>query len=99
MITFLDTENERLQNLFSTPIIGGIAIFLIALLPVPIMFLVNGIFEIVGNELIERSNAIITGLWNMVLTFRYKIKISVFFIPCWILFIIIGVHRLFMIIP
>ena len=95
MIINLKTENKLLMDLYEPPIIGGFLILLFALLPVPVLFLVNWLFELVETETIERVNALISGFWNIGLTFIYKIRIGIFFIPCWILFTIIGILRLF----
>jgi hypothetical protein len=98
MIISLKTKNKKLNDLFEPPIIGGIIIFLISILPVPLMFIINGFFDIIPTEIIERYNAIITAGWNIFLTYYSKIKISIFFIPCWILFLVIGLLRLFQVI-
>lgn len=98
MIINLKTENKLLQELYEPPIIGGFLVLLLALLPVPVLFILNGLFELVETEAIERVNALITGFWNIGLTFIYKIRIGIFFIPCWILITIIGILRLLRII-
>lgn len=95
MFVSLDTKVEELKNLFELPFIGGILIFLVAITPVPLLFILNGIFEFAPTEIIERTNALITGFWNIILTFYFKTKISILLIPCWILFTIIGILRLF----
>lgn len=98
MIPSLKTENQTLQKIFEPPIIGPIVIFLIAIAPVPLLFIINAIFPLDENSSIEQYNALVAGLWNLLLTFGLKIKINIFFIPCWLLFTIIGTLRYFQII-
>ncbi len=98
MIITLKTENKTLQKMFEPPLIGGFIIFLIAVAPIPLLFILNGMFNFTENTVIERINALVTGLWNVFLWFGLKIKIGIFLIPCWILFTVIGILRYFQII-
>ena len=98
MLISLKTEIQWIKRAFEPPFIGGWLIFLIAAAPIPLILLINGLFEIIDNESIERTNALVTAAWNAVLTFVYKTKISILFIPCWLLFSVIGILRLLAII-
>lgn len=98
MIISLETKYPTLQKICEPPIIGPIFIFLIAVAPIPLLFILNGIFHFTTNEYIEQINALVTGIWNVALTFGFRIKIKLFFIPCWILFLLIGTLRYFHII-
>lgn len=95
MIISLNTENLTLCKIFDIRILGPFIILLFALTPIPLMFIANGIFDITTNEYLERINAMIAGLWNTLLYWYFRIKISIFFIPCWILFLILGALRYF----
>mgnify|MGYP003668646519 CR=1 FL=1 len=98
MIISLKTDIEWLNDFYKPPIIGAFIILLVSVVPVPILFIINGIFDIVEIEVVERVTALFAGVWNIVLTFFFKTKISILFVPCWILFTIIGILRLFSII-
>ncbi len=98
MIISLKSNYEKLNEVFEIPFFGGIIIFVLAAFPVPLLFILNGIFEFADIAYIERINALITGIWNCFLCFIMKIEIGIFIIPCWILFTVIGVLRWFQII-
>lgn len=98
MVITLKTKNQTLQKIFGTPMVGAIVVFLIALAPVPLLFILNHIFNFTENIFIERINALITGLWNLVLFLKFEINIGVLFIPCWLLFTVIGILRCFQVI-
>lgn len=98
MFISLKTDKEWLNEVYKTPIIGAFFILLVSVAPVPILFILNGIFDLVETEILERVTALFAGVWNIVLAFLLRTKISVLFVPCWILFMIIGILRLFLII-
>ena len=89
MIINLKTEKKLFLDIYRPPIIGGFLILLFALLPAPILFILNGIFELIETEAIEKINALVTGVWNIILTFGYKIRIGIFFILIWFQFYLI----------
>lgn len=93
MIVSLKTENRALLKMFEVPVIGPFIIFLIAMLPIPLMFILNGLFDFASTDYIERINALVAGAWNLVLLFGCRVKICFIFIPCWILFTLIGILR------
>jgi len=93
MIITLKTEKGTLNKLMDIPFLGGLLIFLLAMLPIPLLFIVNGLFDVMDNAIVEKTNALIAGIWNMLLTFGLRIQIGIFFIPCWILFLAIGIFR------
>lgn len=93
MIVSLKTENVTLLKIFEVPLIGPFIIFLLAVIPIPLMFIINGVFDLTNTDYIERINALVTGAWNLLLFFGLQVKISFIFIPCWMLFIIIGMFR------
>lgn len=98
LLVSMETDNEILNDFYNVPIIGSFIVFLVAMCPVPIMFLTNSMFDLVEVELTERIAALLAGCWNVLLTFKFNIKISFILIPCWILFTIIGVLKIFQII-
>ncbi|UIR56908.1 hypothetical protein LZQ00_03605 [Sphingobacterium sp. SRCM116780] len=93
MIITLKTQKESLNKLMDIPLLGAFLFFLLAMLPVPLLFIVNSLFDLMDNALVEKTNALITGVWNVLLTFGLRIQIGIFFIPCWILFLVIGIFR------
>ena len=90
MVTSLDTENKTLIDLAKPPIIGGYIILLFAVLPVPVLLIINELVDLVPSEAFEGWLALSAGLWNGILAYFYEIRIKVLFIPCWIFFTGLG---------
>ncbi|WP_313533545.1 hypothetical protein [Sphingobacterium athyrii] len=95
MIITLKTARQSLNNLMEIPFLGALIIFLLAMAPVPLLFISNAIFPFAMENYLEKIVALIAGIWNAILAFGFKITIGIFMIPCWLLFLIIGLYRYF----
>ena len=92
MIAHAKSKYQIVENLSDIPILGG---FIIALFSaIPGMFLT--IYSSWINEISEIDFQIYTGfsfvLWNLFL-WKKEIKLYIFFIPAWLLWLIIGVLK------
>lgn len=97
MMITLKTPHKSMLDIFDIPIIGVIIFFIIALIPVPIYMMISEIYDVkydADNGLIQG----ITAIWNLVLSYILKVKIGIFFIPCWILFFVVFCLKFFNII-
>lgn len=95
MIITLKTPKTSLNNLMEVTFIGPLLLFLLAMAPVPLLFITNALVPFAEDSFIERINTLIAAFWNMLLAFGFRITIGIFFIPCWLLFLVIGVYRYF----
>ena len=84
------TPYEGLQKMAALPFIGGVVLFVLALLPVPVVWLLHGIFGWWDAEVLARVVALVAALWNLGLSLFARTTISLFAIPCWLLFLLIG---------
>ncbi len=95
MIISLKTGSKPLNDLFAIPLLGSFIIFVLALFPVPLAYILNHFLYFAEDTFIERGIVLVTAVWNVILTFVFHVRISIFFIPCWLLFLIIGILRYF----
>lgn len=98
MIIGLKTPYKTALNIFNIPLAGPFIFLVIACFTLPFALIVNHFFHFATNYQIEQANLIIMPLWNLLLSFVAKIKISIFFIPCWLAFGIIGALKYFQVI-
>ena len=87
------TQCEGLQKIAAVPLVGGAVLFLLALLPVPVAWLLHGVFGWWDAAALARGVALVAALWNLGLSLFARTTISLFAIPCWLLFLLIGSLR------
>ena len=84
------TQYEGLQKTAAVPLIGGAVLLLLALLPAPVAWLLHGVFGWWDAAVLARVVALVAALWNLGLSLFARTTISLFAIPCWLLFLLIG---------
>ena len=87
------TPYEGLQKTAAVPLVGGVVLFVLALLPVPVAWLLHGVFGWWDAAVLARVVALVAALWNLGLSLFARTIISLFAIPCWLLFLLIGSLR------
>ena len=87
------TQCEGLQQMAAVPFVGGALLFVLALLPVPVAWLLHGVFGWWDATMLARVVALVAALWNLGLSLFARTTISLFAIPCWLLFLLIGSLR------
>ena len=87
------TQCEGLQQMAAVPFVGGVVLFVLALLPVPVAWLLHGVFGWWDAAALARVVALVAALWNLGLSLFARTTISLFAIPCWLLFLLIGSLR------
>ena len=87
------TQCEGLQQMAAVPFVGGALLFVLALLPVPVAWLLHGVFGWWDAAALTRAVALVAALWNLGLSLFARTTISLFAIPCWLLFLLIGSLR------
>ena len=87
------TQYEGLQQMAAVPLLGGVVLFVLALLPVPVAWLLHGVFGWWDAAALARVVALVAALWNLGLSLLARTTISLFAIPCWLLFLLIGSLR------
>ena len=80
------TQCEGLQKIAAVPLVGGAVLFLLALLPVPVAWLLHGVLGWWDAEVLARVVALVAAGWNLILGLFARTTISLFAIPCWLLF-------------
>ena len=87
------TQCEGLQQMAAEPFVGGALLLVLALLPVPVAWLLHGVFGWWDAAALTRAVALVAALWNLGLSLFARTTISLFAIPCWLLFLLIGSLR------
>ena len=87
------TQYEGLQQIAAVPVMGGVLLFVLALLPVPVAWLLHGVLGWWDAAALTRAVALVAALWNLGLSLFARTTISLFAIPCWLLFLLIGSLR------
>ena len=87
------TQCEGLQQMAAVPFVGGALLLVLALLPVPVAWLLHGVFGWWDAAALARVVALVAALWNLGLSLLARTTISLFAIPCWLLFLLIGSLR------
>ena len=87
------TQCEGLQKIAAVPLVGGAVLFLLALLPVPVAWLLHGVLGWWDAAELARVVALVAAGWNLILSLFARTTISLFAIPCWLLFLLIGSLR------
>ena len=87
------TQCEGLQQMAAVPLLGGAVLLVLALLPVPVAWLLHGVFGWWDAAVLARVVALVAALWNLGLSLFARTTISLFAIPCWLLFFLIGSLR------
>ena len=87
------TQCEGLQQMAAVPFVGGALLFVLALLPVPVAWLLHVVFGWWDAAVLARVVALVAALWNLGLSLFARTTISLFAIPCWLLFLLIGSLR------
>ena len=87
------TQCEGLQQMAAVPFVGGALLFVLALLPVPVAWLLHGVFGWWDAAVLARVVALVAALWNLGLSLFARTTISLFALPCWLLFLLIGSLR------
>ena len=87
------TQCEGLQKIAAVPLVGGAVLFLLALLPVPVAWLLHGVLGWWDAAVLARVVALVVAGWNLILSLFARTTISLFAIPCWLLFLLIGSLR------
>jgi hypothetical protein len=95
MIISGTSQNKKLDEFLNIQIIGSIICFFICSAPIPIIFVYNYIYPTFQEVDLEKYLPLIVSIWNFILTYFLKVKISIFFIPCWIVFGMIFILKLF----
>lgn len=87
------TQCEGLQKTAAVPLLGGAVLLVLALLPVPVAWLLHEVFGWWDAVVLARVVALVAALWNLGLSLFARTTISLFGIPCWLLFLLIGSLR------
>ena len=87
------TPYEGLQKTAAVPLVGGVVLFVLALLPVPVAWLLHEVFGWWDAAALARVVALVAALWNLGLGLFARTTISLFAILCWLLFLLIGSLR------
>ena len=80
------TQCEGLQQMAAVPFVGGALLFVLALLPVPVAWLLHGVLGWWDAAVLARVVALVVAGWNLILSLFARTTISLFAIPCWLLF-------------
>ena len=80
------TPYEGLQKTAAVPLIGGAVLLFLALLPVPVAWLLHGVLGWWDAAVLARVVALVVAGWNLILSLFARTTISLFAIPCWLLF-------------
>ncbi|MCO6516382.1 MAG: hypothetical protein J6586_07790 [Snodgrassella sp.] len=94
MIISLKTHHPFLISIMNIPLIGAYIILLLALLPVLVAVIVDEIWPYGFTD----DNAFIhmvVAFYNLILSFIFKIRIAIIFIPCWLIFLVVGISKFF----
>lgn len=94
MIISGTSQNKKLDEILKIPIIGAVTCFFICSAPIPILFIFNYISPTFQETDLEKYLPLIVSIWNIILTYFLKVKINIFFIPCWIVFGLIFILKL-----
>ena len=87
------TPYEGLQKTAALPFMGGVRWLVLALLPVPVAWLLHGVLGWWDAAELARVVALVAALWNLGLGLFARTTISLFAILCWLLFLLIGSLR------
>ena len=87
------TQCEGLQQMAAVPFVGGALLLVLALLPVPVAWLLHGVLGWWDAAELARVVALVAALWNLGLSLFARTTISLFALPCWLLFLLIGSLR------
>ena len=87
------TPYEGLQKTAALPFMGGVLLLVLALLPVPVAWLLHGVLGWWDAAELARVVALVAALWNLGLGLFARTTISLFAILCWLLFLLIGSLR------
>ena len=87
------TQYEALKKTAAVPLLGGAVLFVLALLPVPVAWLLHEVLDWWDSDVLARVVALVAALWNLGLSLFARTTISLFAIPCWLLFLLIGSLR------
>ncbi|MBN8642457.1 MAG: hypothetical protein J0L86_11660 [Flavobacteriales bacterium] len=90
----IETKNDLLKEINEVPFIGEIVILLYSALPLVLLMMANRIFDLIDDVYVKNVDVLIAGLWNIFLHFKKDTKMSIFTIPCWILYTVVGVIKL-----
>ena len=80
------TQYEGLQQMAAVPLLGGAVLLVLALLPVPVAWLLHGVLGWWDAAVLARVVALVVAGWNLILSLFARTTISLFAIPCWLLF-------------
>jgi len=94
MIIGIKTNRKRLLKVADAPVIGGIFLFITCFVPaVAATFFIQYLFpSISGDPYFGYILGVILPLWNLLL-YIFDIRLSIFYIPAWLLFGAIGLLR------
>ena len=70
------TQCEGLQKIAAVPLVGGAVLFLLALLPVPVAWLLHGVLGWWDAEVLARVVALVAAGWNLILGLFARTTIS-----------------------
>ena len=87
------TPYEGLQKMAAVPLLGGAVLFVLALLPVPVAWLLHGVLGWWDAEVLARVVALVAAGWNLILGLFARTTISLLALPCWLLFLLLGSLR------
>lgn len=90
MFITLKSDRRMLMKIAKIPFLGDAVLMSIATFPFFVLMVVNA-FLALGYENLEKSKMyVVFGIYNIILTFFFKIRISIFFCPCWLFFTFYG---------
>ena len=87
------TQCEGLQQMAAVPFVGGALLLVLALLPVPVAWLLHGVLGWWDAEVLARVVALVAAGWNLILGLFARTTISLLALPCWLLFLLLGSLR------
>lgn len=94
MIIGIKTNRKRLLEVTEIPVIGGFFLFVLCFVPaVAATFFVQHLFpSISGDPNFGYILSVLLPLWNLLL-YLLDVRLSVFYVPAWLLFGVIGLLR------
>lgn len=95
MIINLKTQYKAAHDIFKIPLIGPFLFFLIALFPALLCIILGEIFSFNYDNYEHGLIQLVIAAWNVLLSYIVKIKIGIFYIPCWLLFGVMGILMIF----
>lgn len=96
MIIGIKTNHQTLLKAADVPVVGGFFLFALCFLPAVFSaFFIQYLFPAIsGDPYFGYLLAVLLPLWNLLL-YVFAVRLSIFYVPAWLLFGAIGLLRWF----